>query len=98
MARSKILPPTKSDRLKPLSLSGTVWLFLAAQFVKLGVSRYLGDRLTENFLIWDLDMILMKSIEVFTQDDLPKAMINVGGKIHIHKGYELNYENLTNRT
>lgn len=68
------------------------------QFVKLGVSRYLGDRLTENFLIWDLDMILMKSIEVFTQDDPPKAMINVGGKIHIHKGYELNYENLTNRT
>ena len=58
----------------------------------------MGDRLTENFLIWDLDMILMKSIEVFTQDDPPKAMINIGGKIHIHKGYEVNYENLTNRT
>ncbi|QDZ19170.1 hypothetical protein HOP50_02g16840 [Chloropicon primus] len=68
------------------------------QFVKLGVARYLGDRLTENFLIWDLDMILMKSIEAFTAEATPKALVNVGGKIHIHKGYELNYENLTNRT
>ena len=68
------------------------------QFVKLGVARFLGDRLTENFLIWDLDMILMKRMEAFTSHSPPKALVNVGGKIHIHKGYELCYENLTNRT
>ena len=68
------------------------------QFVKLGVSRYLGERLTENFLIWDLDMIMMKPMEAFTSDPTPRALVNVGGKIHIHKGYELCYERLTNRT
>ena len=68
------------------------------QFIKLGVSRYLGDRLTENFLIWDLDMIPMREVKAFTEDEPPKALVNVGGKIHIHKGYEVCYENLTNRT
>jgi hypothetical protein len=76
------------------------------QFVKLGVSRYLGEALTENFLIWDLDMIPMRDLEAFEytaagssdSDSPPKALVNVGGKIHIHKGYELCYEKLTNTT
>ena len=43
-------------------------------------------------------MILMKSMKAFTSDAPPKALVNVGGKIHIHRGYEICYENLTNRT
>ena len=37
-------------------------------------------------------------MEAFTSDPTPRALVNVGGKIHIHKGYELCYERLTNRT
>ena len=32
------------------------------------------------------DMILMKSMKAFTSDAPPKALVNVGGKIHIHRG------------
>ena len=66
------------------------------KMVKLGVSRYIDD-LTENFLIWDLDMMPMRHLEPFTNSNPPKANVNIGGHIHIHRGYEISYENLTNQ-
>ncbi|GMH40270.1 hypothetical protein BSKO_08174 [Bryopsis sp. KO-2023] len=74
------------------------------QFIKLGAAQYLTD-LSEHFLVWDMDMILLKGLSVFRKpkswrgkrfgEFSKQAIVNIGGRSN--PGYEYSYKRLTGK-
>ena len=67
------------------------------QFLKLGAAQAIPS-LSDHFVVWDLDMILLRPLEVLhaTKTSSTAAVVNVGGARRI-PGYKLAYQKLTGR-
>lgn len=70
------------------------------QFLKLGAAGYI-EGLTQYFLVWDLDMLLLRNLDIFYYPEhraeeymlhTPKTVVNIGGSWNI--GYEYAYNKL----
>lgn len=63
---------------------------ICKQLLKLG-SAISIENLTENYLIWDLDMIPLRPVRLFTQDG--RAVRHIGGRVN--QGYSESFQRLT---
>ena len=62
------------------------------QFAKLGAASVIRD-LTDYYVLWDLDMILLKPVQIIWQEGMQtKTLVNVGGATA--KGYIMSYMKL----
>lgn len=73
------------------------------QFLKLGAADYI-ESLTQYFLVWDLDMLLLRKLDVFHHSEhnlrgsllnTPKTVVNIGGSWNF--GYAFSYKQLTGK-
>lgn len=73
------------------------------QFLKLGAADYIED-LTQYYLVWDLDMLLLRDLDIFYypdrqreqfSDSSVRTVVNIGGARN--SGYEYTYHELTGR-
>lgn len=63
---------------------------IGLQLLKLGVATTIPD-LSEDFVLWDLDMIALKPLRLYTKDG--KMVRHIGGRIN--SGYTRSFERLT---
>jgi len=62
------------------------------QLIKLGSVRHFPD-LSEYYVIWDLDMIALRPLHPLTDENPPRIVLNIGGRVN--RGYEEAYKRLT---
>lgn len=69
------------------------WYF--QQLLKLGAAEYLGDSLTEHYMVWDADMVMLAPVYPTCYDDTSgkvRVVLECGG--WRAPGYSVTYENL----
>lgn len=71
------------------------------QFLKMWAGHFVKN-LSEHYLVWDMDMLLVRNLEVFRNDYKDaggsswRTVVNIGGATN--PGYEYSYHKLTNRS
>lgn len=71
------------------------------QFLKMWAGHFV-ENLSEHYLVWDMDMLLVRNLEVFKNTGKKsggfswKTIVNIGGATN--PGYEYSYHTLTNRS